>query len=1029
MLKRLQVTGHLDGLRGDEIVGWAFGGGEACDIVARDASGEVIALGKASLERPDLLCLGQGRCDFAFSLPMGMKSKTAIVHVFANDMEIANSPLVIRSGQFDGAFEIKHGLIDGWVSERSEREVAPCIKIIDQDGVVVFKARAKDDQTDNSRLGSIARFSGKISQVCFGAGERCLSAFANDTKFAEARCNLTLRGNVEVLQVDRCAGWLLSTDAPARSLEIDILLNGEVVATAKCQLPRSDVQDSYPGIPKSGFSCDLPPGLNWVMQFSTVSFRFPGSHRELFDGPFVIASRPAVIDAARAVSRLGITLPPDPRSRDMQLVLQSAIQDYLSKSRATESVVFRKSFTTSHILDCGRRLSVIIPIYRNVEVTRACIESVLQCRSSITDRVILVNDFSPDSGMSAMLHTYLQQPNLVLLNNETNIGFIKSINRALSFCENEDVLLLNSDTRVFAGALDCLYRVAHASDDIGTVTAMSNNATLFSYPHYGLRQEQLDDISWQELAEEALSLNGEMAVDVPSGHGFCLLIKRSVLNRLVNLDERFGRGYGEENDFCARAADLGFRNVAAAGVIVEHRESTSFQAEKDILLAENLRRLEALYPEYTPTVIEVERRDDLRIARWTLDGARLRRASLSRSFALMVSHTLGGGTSKAIADIEELVGYGGATKLKLSCRLDGYLELECAQPLLHATFSPNDMLDLTKLLSGTNITLVIMHQVLGFPASFIPPFTAFLRKTHSVFYAHDYYAFCPRVTMIDAMDRFCSQASLDVCTRCVRLGGAHPSSRMKELGPEAHRALFGSFLSAFKHVVAPSASAAEYMQAAFPGLRVEAVPHPWKVPATLPALRSGNSEVVLLGALGAHKGSGKLLEIARLAKLTHPALHFTVVGYTDIDDHLSGLSNVSITGAFTAEDLPSIVQGIDARLALFLSNWPETYSYTLSEAVLLGFFPLVPDIGAPAERVRTSGFGAVFPFPILASDVLRLIETTSPEPSQSLLRAPWLLDQVAVKKSIARTRELFCPPRRVGRKSPAGAANRQRSVD
>jgi len=61
-------------------------------------------------------------------------------------------------------------------------------------------------------------------------------------------------------------------------------------------------------------------------------------------------------------------------------------------------------------------------------------------------------------------------------------------------------------------------------------------------------------------------------------------------------------------------------------------------------------------------------------------------------------------------------------------------------------------------------------------------------------------------------------------------------------------------------------------------------------------------------------------------------------------------------------------------LALFLHGWPETYSYTLSEVVRFGFIPLVPDIGAPAERVRASGFGVVFSFPIDLDEVLRLIQ-------------------------------------------------------
>jgi hypothetical protein len=60
-------------------------------------------------------------------------------------------------------------------------------------------------------------------------------------------------------------------------------------------------------------------------------------------------------------------------------------------------------------------------------------------------------------------------------------------------------------------------------------------------------------------------------------------------------------------------------------------------------------------------------------------------------------------------------------------------------------------------------------------------------------------------------------------------------------------------------------------------------------------------------------------------------------------------------------------------VALFLHGWPETFSYTLTEAVENGLIPVVPNIGAPAERVRAAGFGVVFPFPINPAEVLDIL--------------------------------------------------------
>ena len=64
-----------------------------------------------------------------------------------------------------------------------------------------------------------------------------------------------------------------------------------------------------------------------------------------------------------------------------------------------------------------------------------------------------------------------------------------------------------------------------------------------------------------------------------------------------------------------------------------------------------------------------------------------------------------------------------------------------------------------------------------------------------------------------------------------------------------------------------------------------------------------------------------------------------------------------VTGAYEPAALPGLVAGTGAAIALFLHVWPETFSYTLSEAIDAGLLPVVPDIGAPAERVRATGPG------------------------------------------------------------------------
>jgi hypothetical protein len=130
-------------------------------------------------------------------------------------------------------------------------------------------------------------------------------------------------------------------------------------------------------------------------------------------------------------------------------------------------------------------------------------------------------------------------------------------------------------------------------------------------------------------------------------------------------------------------------------------------------------------------------------------------------------------------------------------------------------------------------------------------------ERQAIYYAHDFYPICPRVTMIDAAGRFCDIAAPDTWQRCVGAGGAHEASRLDGLAPDEHRAAFGRLLRAVRHVVAPSESAAAYLRRVWPHLALSAIPRPEPArvyPATARDAASSR-EVVLLGGVGPHKGA------------------------------------------------------------------------------------------------------------------------------------------------------------------------------
>lgn len=132
--------------------------------------------------------------------------------------------------------------------------------------------------------------------------------------------------------------------------------------------------------------------------------------------------------------------------------------------------------------------------------------------------------------------------------------------------------------------------------------------------------------------------------------------------------------------------------------------------------------------------------------------------------------------------------------------------------------------------------------------------------------------------------------------------------------------------------------------------------------------------VALIGHIALNKGHMLLLEVARLALTQQPTLRFISVGDTCDDAAYTDLPNVDILGGYAPTELPGLVRLANCQVALFLSNWPETYSYTLSEAWRAGLFPVVTGLGAQAERVRASGQGIVLSAQPTAQEVVNALQ-------------------------------------------------------
>jgi GT2 family glycosyltransferase len=273
-------------------------------------------------------------------------------------------------------------------------------------------------------------------------------------------------------------------------------------------------------------------------------------------------------------------------------------------------------------------IDVVIPVYKGLEQTRACIESVLRSRAGTRCEVVVVDDATPDPAIAAYLRELSTQGRITLLANDTNLGFVQSVNRGMALHADRDVVLLNSDTEVANDWLGRLNAAAHSSRDVATVTPFSNNATICSYPYEGWSGGLPGTLGLAALDAIFASANAGRVIELPTAVGFCMFIRRDCLAAIGAFDaERFGRGYGEENDFCMRAGKAGWRNVLAADVFVYHEGSVSFSDERFDLVKAAAPTLIALHPEYPLRVHEFVERDEASAPRAAVDRARSERGA------------------------------------------------------------------------------------------------------------------------------------------------------------------------------------------------------------------------------------------------------------------------------------------------------------------------------------------------------------------------------------------------------------------
>ncbi len=571
---------------------------------------------------------------------------------------------------------------------------------------------------------------------------------------------------------------------------------------------------------------------------------------------------------------------------------------------------------------------VIVPVYRGLDMTRACILAAMPgIIAAPNARLVAINDASPEPGMQAMLGALAAQwPDvLTVLENPSNQGFVASVNRGLAYYPDHDAVFLNSDVVVPENWLQRLVNEAYLRRDIGTVTPFSNNATLCSFPYF--MQDNAPVLGLDVDAIDAAFRDGTLpCIEAPTGVGSCMYVRRACLDAIGPLNEdRFGRGYGEENDLCQRALKHGWINSLSPNLYVHHQGGVSFSSEKQALTATAGRVMDQLHPNYHTDIHAFIAKDPLRTARLQRHVRLLAITHLPK--ILHVSHALGGGVAQHIDELAQHFSKQAAHILLTPYENRGAVSVTLgtdtgANRLIFRT--PKDFRALVDLLTTIGVSAVHIHHTAGLGPEILGLADAL--GVTQLLTVHDFSGLetelpPPNQARPSPRGQGLSSQFQNIARRsdCV----IFPSNATKR--PFAH----ALGLDPAKLVVAP---------------HIEADGTSNLQPA--PFVKTLTYKIGVLGALGRGKGADRLDQIAARAKRLGLAMSFHLIGYA-----YKSLRAVTVSGPYPAQALPSLIQQHELDALFFPNQSPETYSYTLSRALQAGLPILAPDLGAFSERL------------------------------------------------------------------------------
>ena len=615
-------------------------------------------------------------------------------------------------------------------------------------------------------------------------------------------------------------------------------------------------------------------------------------------------------------------------------------------------------------------ISIIVPVYNAIEEVVDCLDSVIENTPLGKNvKLLVINDASPDESVYARLEKYKNLVGVKVIHNKKNIGYTNNLNYGINLSGKDDIVLLNSDTIVSKNWLRQMSIAAYQNDDIGTVTAVSNGAGAFSVPKSGWNDMPVH-LSISHVARLVSSSIDSTFVTTPTGNGFCLFIKRELLDEIGVFDKtKFPRGYGEENDFCMRAVAKGWVNIVDLKTFVYHKRSASFKGEKDVLIEQGISQVKKDHPYYSGAIKSIGRSATFSKARSLIED-KINKTSQSEPIVkpkiLFVISTRTGGTPKtnydlmrSLKDIYDCYVLACNSKLIEIMRADDkdYKVIEKIHLKDPVNFSTHRSFEyeqtVRNIIYKYNIDLLHIRHIAWHSLKL--PQIAKDMGISVIKSFHDFYAVCPSVNLVNEN----GELFIDGLDHGVNNPLWHDET-VTPMTPSmltAWKQRMTEALSYCDQFITTCESAKEIILNNLPGLK--------HIPFTvIPHGRDFNSytepkksipeniiNVLVPGNITLTKGKELIKEIKALDKDNN--INFHILGTCDKDL----LDVVTYHGKYHRDDFSNKVKMINPDISAIFSIWPETYCHTLTESWASGLPVIGLSYGAVEKRITQHGAG------------------------------------------------------------------------